>query len=370
MKILIATDFYKPAYKAGGPIKSIYNLVRHFDNKDSFDIVTSNRDIDNVDLDVACGKFIGHDCCRVSYFNSVSCIVKFLKLNSDFYDVIYLNSFFSFKFSILIQILIRLKIIRAGKVVLAPRGELSAGAMKLKALKKVLYTWFYTKSGLGRDVKFHFTSLGERDEARNYIDIGDSIVVPNTADLPPPFIKKFKTSGSLNLIFLSRISEKKNLLTLCEAISKVSGCDILFTIAGNIEDKLYWERCKKIIDGYGENVTVRILGALDSDDVKSELSKSHLFCLPTFNENYGHAIVEALSYSNLVLLSDQTPWSGVQNFGGRIVDCYDYDSIADYINHVSNLNESAYNSLSLESYNYVVDCLNRDNKLVGGLFND
>jgi len=45
------------------------------------------------------------------------------------------------------------------------------------------------------------------------------------------------------------------------------------------------------------------------------LAAYHLFLLPTRGENFGHAILEALSAGCPVLISDQTPWRGLESSG-------------------------------------------------------
>lgn len=50
-----------------------------------------------------------------------------------------------------------------------------------------------------------------------------------------------KESGSLHLVFLSRISEKKNLLFLLRVLAHNSELSVQLDIYGPIEDKAYWK---------------------------------------------------------------------------------------------------------------------------------
>ena len=45
LKILVFIDWYKPAYKAGGPISSVYNLTELLGDEIQFYIITSDRDL-------------------------------------------------------------------------------------------------------------------------------------------------------------------------------------------------------------------------------------------------------------------------------------------------------------------------------------
>ena len=75
-----------------------------------------------------------------------------------------------------------------------------------------------------------------------------------------------------------------------------------------VEDKDYWEQCKKEIENLPANIQVEYLGARRNDELMELLRQHHLFVLPTTGENFGHSIFEALVAGRPVLISDQTPW--------------------------------------------------------------
>jgi glycosyltransferase involved in cell wall biosynthesis len=124
-----------------------------------------------------------------------------------------------------------------------------------------------------------------------------------------PFEKK---EGELKLFFLSRISEKKNLLFALNILKKISlqgNQKITFDIYGPIEDNLYWTECLKIITELNSaHFKINYMGAVKGEFVNSMMMKYHFLFLPTLNENYGHAIVESFVNGKPVIISDQTPW--------------------------------------------------------------
>src|SRR5690606_23032086 len=63
----------------------------------------------------------------------------------------------------------------------------------------------------------------------------------------------------------------------------------------------------------GDSVRVRFMGPVDNQLVFDTLGRYHFFVLPTLGENFGHAIFEALISGKPVLLSDQTPWRGLES---------------------------------------------------------
>jgi glycosyltransferase involved in cell wall biosynthesis len=58
---------------------------------------------------------------------------------------------------------------------------------------------------------------------------------------------------------------------------------------------------------------VNYKGGVKSEEVSSIISAYHFLILPTFNENYGHVIVESFSNGKPVIISDQTPWRGLED---------------------------------------------------------
>ncbi len=123
-----------------------------------------------------------------------------------------------------------------------------------------------------------------------------------------------KPRGSLSIAFLSRISRKKNLDYAIRALAEVEG-HLRFDIYGPVEDRDYWEECLRLISGLSEWIQVTYLGAVPHEDVARVLGAHDLFLFPTKGENYGHVIREALMAGCPVVLSDQTPWRGLQELG-------------------------------------------------------
>ena len=70
---------------------------------------------------------------------------------------------------------------------------------------------------------------------------------------------------------------------------------------------------------------------------------AHLFILPTLGENYGHAIIEALSVGRPVLISDQTPWKNLSNFNaGWELPLNDKQAWIDKINEAAAWDQEAF----------------------------
>lgn len=319
--ILIFTAYYLPGYKSGGPIQSISNLVDAFSSKFNFFIVTRDRDLldqnpySNIKYDE--WNIVGK--AKVYYINSNTSWRFYQKLIKDFkFDVLYLNSFFGYHFSIRPLLINRFtRKNNQTPVVIAPRGEFSKGALLLKNFKKKAFIRLSGMLELHKNAIWQASSHYEKKDIENAMPNQNKKIivaqnVPNITLKPESFNKVFE--GVLNLIFISRISPKKNLIYLLKTLQLVT-VNIKFNIYGLVDDKPYWNQCKQLMNQLPENVKATWHGPIMHDEVMSKLSESHLFFLPTLGENFGHAIVESFLAGVPVLISTKTPWRKLEAAG-------------------------------------------------------
>lgn len=309
LKVLIFCDYYLPGVKAGGPIRSISNLVSALKDDLDFVIVTRDRDFGDdapykYSLESIDGVKIYYLSPEQLCFSSVKEILKEISPH-----LVYLNSFFSWHFSLKIILLKWKGVLKNTPVLLAPRGELSVGALRLKSLKKTIYLRCARLLSFYNKVVWHATSNSEAAGIRKYFSRG---VIKIAANLP--MIKLVhqkvcsqKQPGVLRLVFLSRISPKKNLLFALEQLSTLKG-DVRFDIYGPIEGAAYWKQCQRSIKKSPNNILISHKGLLAHEQVVATLSQYDAFIFPTLGENYGHVILEALAAACPVLLADTTPW--------------------------------------------------------------
>lgn len=315
MNILIFTGCYLPGYKGGGPIKTIKNLIEQTSDSISYKVVTLDRDL---------GDKTAYSNIKPNIWNQVGSSQVFyiepgLKgfkqifniLRKENYDLIYLNSFFSPKFSFFPLLLSKLL---KRKVVLGPRGEFSEGALKLKSVKKNIFIKAYKLLGLPKDIVFQASSNYEAEDIKRVLgSSSDSVVAEDIGS------QEFTTiiprrGGIIKAVFISRISPKKNLITALEVLKKVNS-PLIYDIYGPIEDRIYWQQCQKIIAELPSNILIQYKGELTPDEVVPTLSSYDFFFMPTKGENYGHVIAEALCAGLPLLISNTTPWRGLEGLG-------------------------------------------------------
>ena len=321
--ILTTSDYYLPGYKAGGPLRTLANMVNKLGDEFQFKIITADRDIYDTGpysgIRINDWNKIGKE--EVFYMSPNERSLRDIRklLCSIEYDVLYLNSFFSVQFTIKPLLLRRLRLVPDKPVVLAPRGEFSPGALSLKSLKKRVYLMAARAVGLYRGVIWQASSGHEERDVRRWF--GKDVPVVVAPNLPPTvhsadelLSKGEKSEGFLNIVFLSRISRMKNLDSALKTLEGVNG-KIRFSIYGPLEDKAYWAECERIIIELPCNIEVRYYGSVAYDKVVTVLREHELFYLPTLGENFGHVILEALCAGCPVLISDKTPWRGLEEKG-------------------------------------------------------
>ena len=317
--VLTLTDRYLPGFKAGGPIRSLANLVEHLGDEFQFRIIT--RDRDGGDTQPYAGITINQwqpvGKADVFYLSSPHRLGGLLRseTNNSASPVLYLNSFFSAAFTIQTLLLRKLRVIDSANVIIAPRGELSDGALGLKAWKKRPYLFASRLLHLYDDVIWHASTLHEERELRRWAGRGATILIAQNLLAQTmhglSFQRSTKQAGELRVAFISRISRKKNLASALRLLAQLPG-RVHFNIYGPIEDSAYWHECKNIGSKLPLNIRVNYCDCLPYDKVSDVLSQHHLFFLPTLGENFGHVIIEALQAGCPVLISDRTPWRNLE----------------------------------------------------------
>ena len=324
--ILIFTDWYLPAYKAGGPVKSIAALVFYLKDAFNFYIITGDKDVfatephknikSNAWQVLSNGEQVYYFSDEAFSFKNLSALLKGITC-----DVVYLNSFFSKRFTIYPLLQKKLNNIQV-PLLLAPRGMLGSGALNLKSKKKNAFIGVAKAAGLFRNITWHATSLQEENEIK-YV-FGNAVPIQTISNLilPPIAGRTYysKETSHLKICFVSRLAEKKNLLFALQVLQKITTGNIVFDIYGPAEDEAYVNACKNLAKQLPNNISVFFKGDLQGVEVEQALKNYHLFFLPTLNENFGHAIVEAMLNGCIPLISDATPWRNlqIQNIGWDI----------------------------------------------------
>lgn len=331
--VMIFCGYYLPGFVAGGPIRSISSIAENLGDEFDFNIVTSDHDLNAKVIyeEILPGSWNRVGKASVYYLpagiRSFLTIAKILRKTP--YDMLYLNSFFSIKFTIWPLLLARFRLVPHKPVLLAPRGEFSEAALGLKSMRKRIFRKISSVLGIYARIYWHASTSAERtDIARNYgvgkesiltsrvLVASDMAAIRSDDEVLPAAAPDSGSEGGIRVCFLSRIAPMKNLEFALRVLANVE-IPVILNIYGPREDASYWDSCQKAIDGLPRHITVHYGGPVDADKVVETISRHDLLILPTLGENFGHVFVEAWSAGVPVLASDRTPWRGLsdQNLG-------------------------------------------------------
>ena len=314
--IVLCVDWFYPAIQAGGPINSVKKISELLADKAKVYVLASNVDLDGSALVVDTRKWVEFDeNIWVRYLTRLeqrpqNLTKIFMSLNLD---VLYLNSLFSFRFSILPLLLSRTFF--GGQVILAPRGMLGDGALSFKAQKKSLFLKLASSFGLFKNVRWHASTIMEQKEIEKFFSGAEIFVAKNIPNVTPKASLPFISKKAIQIIFSGRINRKKNIAFAISVLTKMNlDVDVHLTLAGQREDEEYALEIERLANK-ASKVKIEFVGVLDREDLFMKIRESHCFILPTLHENYGHSIVEAWANSCPVMISDRTPWKNLKLSG-------------------------------------------------------
>lgn len=194
--------------------------------------------------------------------------------------------------------------------IIQPRGMLEPWAMNYKRLKKLLAMTLYQGSDLREASGFVATS---DQEARSILALCGSnqvTVIPNGVEPAAhhPFLNK--VASRRTALFMSRIHPKKGVYELVRAWARVRPEGWCLRIVGP-DDGGHLDRIRRLVDSLSVGSIVSVVGPVYGVSREVEFAGASLFVLPTYSENFGVAVAEALSYGIPVLTTKGAPWSSI-----------------------------------------------------------
>jgi len=355
MNLLCISPGYWPAFQLGGPIVSVHALNKALVKRGIN--VTVYATIVGLEGRVPVNQEINIDGIKVIYFGFKKFfefigttgwqfspeMTSALKRALKTFDLIHINAIWNYPSLAAAYLCKKYR----KPYILTPRGTLYPYTIRKKIWKK----WPYYTLIMDRYVKsasaIHYTTDDEKEQCHATLGLkNQAIVIPNGIDLsefenlPPketlgeryPILKDKKV-----ILFLGRINWKKGLDILVEAYAKLAGerPDIHLLIAGNDEEG-YGEKVKRWIRDHGMNyedygvrgnpdevvkdtlhragglgvkdikdVKVTFTGMLTGKDKLEVLAGSDIFVLPSYSENFGMAVLEAMACGLPVIISNQ-----------------------------------------------------------------
>jgi glycosyltransferase involved in cell wall biosynthesis len=297
---------YVPAWKHGGPIRSVHGLCRALVAR-GHEVTVFATDVDTNGA-VPVNQPVAVDGVEVWYF-TVSmprrlyrspAMAAALKAWTGEFDVIHLHSVFLWP-----TLAAARAAERAGvPYLLAPRGMLVPDLLRRRGRwRKALWIRLFERRTLAQAAGLHATTELEAEEAAYLgLPMPPVFVVPNGIDPDPDSDGLSTPVPEPFFLFLGRLSWKKGLDRLIPAMAHVSGATL--ALAGNDEEG-YRLKLEALAQEAGVADRVRFLGPVDGPDKAALLHRAVALVLPSYSENFGNSALESMAAGRPVVVTPE-----------------------------------------------------------------
>lgn len=342
--VVILLGAYWPGHDSTGPNLSIRTMCESLADRFDFRIVARDRPFSGGMAAGIAGRWHPTDYSLLRYLQVGPLGARGLTdlLRDTRYDLLVLNGFFDREFTLPCLMSRRLGLLPDAATLLSPRGELTGGALSLKAGRKAFFRKWARRFNLLKGVHLHATSELELADCQSALPTNDCWLAPNFRTLFPLPLRVPRPAGApFRLMFLGRISEVKRLDFALRAMA-AARVPVCLAIYGPVSDEAYWRRCCALIAELPDGSTAQLHGEIPNADVPSVFAAHDALLLPSMSENFGHAIFESLASGTPVIIGDRTPWRGlVATRAGFDLPVDDLDAFASAIRHLASLSEDA-----------------------------
>lgn len=195
-------------------------------------------------------------------------------------------------------------------LIITPHGMLEPWAINHKAWKKRLAWHLYQRRDLESAAVLHATAAQEAESFRQ-IGLRQPIaIIPNGTDLPEWRDLTYPKGSPRKMLFLSRIHQKKGLLELVQAWKTIKPIGWKMIIAGPDEGG-HQKIVEAAIHQAGLQDDFEFTGPVYGAEKETLYRSAEIFVLPTFSENFGLVVAEALACGVPVITTKGAPWQGL-----------------------------------------------------------
>lgn len=315
-KILLITEWYPPAFRAGGPIQSVVGIAELLSKEADVFVLAGSKDLGaECHLDVKQDTWVElGESLHIQYVDPRKVTFEFWlellkELNPSW---VHLNSLYSRRFAL--APLRAARRMPSMRIVLAPRGMLGEAARSIKPLKKKVFLNVARWLGIFEGIRWHASTIDEKQEVLGYMPNADVCIGQDLPISAPP-LNPPRQTDAWRVVIVGRIHRVKNLVFGLKALLEApSARPIEVDFIGPVEDETYQRELEAIAAASG-GTKVRFLGGLPPTELRPHFQAAHYLLSSTTQENFGHSIVEAWAHGCPVLISDRTPWRDLEAKG-------------------------------------------------------
>ncbi len=332
MRILHVTPYYYPALRYGGPVRSVHGLCKHLVRLGhDIEVFTTDRDGPSR-IDMPTGIPVDLDGMKVWYFRSAYCRRLFyspamrreLARRVGEFDLVHIHTFFTWPTSSAAAAAVRNRI----PYILSPRGMLVKALVRRKS-RLVKWSWIQL---FGRRIvegaaRLHVTTDIEEEEIRRFpfnlpevfvipVGVETEVAVPGSGG--PVSLEIAALAGKKPLLlFLGRVNWKKGLDRLIPALRYLEGAHL--AVAGNDDDD-YQIHLDRLASRNGVSKRITFTGPVYGEEKRRLLGAADVFVLPSYSENFGIAVLEAMAAGVPVVVTPEVGLSReVEEAGAGLV---------------------------------------------------
>lgn len=192
---------------------------------------------------------------------------------------------------------------------ITPRGMLEPWSLSQKKWKKKIALMLYQMNDLQKAACIFTTAEMEAQHVR---ELGVKVpmsVIPNGIETDGYACRTSMEGVKKQILFLSRVHVKKGIELLIDAFAHLHKdfSEWSVVIVGNGETD-YIESLKQKVKSLKLENCINILPPVFGDAKTKLYQQSSLFCLPSYSENFGMVIAEAMSCGVPAITTNGTPW--------------------------------------------------------------
>jgi glycosyltransferase involved in cell wall biosynthesis len=334
MNVLHVVPSFYPATSFGGPIWSTYGLCNALarDPDISLKVLTTDTagnahheklDRSNIRPELYPGYTVefAHKWAKTSIAPSLLAELPWM---IAWADVVHVTAVYSFP---TIPTLLACRV--AGKPLLwSARGSLQRWEhTRRRQLKEA---WERTCATIlrGHPHAIHVTSPEEGKAAQTQLPASPIIEIPNGVDTPESLAPRpWQPDGRTRVLYLGRFDPIKAIENLIDAVALSKTPQIELTLCGS-GDAEYTASLGKRIEEKGLAARIKMAGFVEGAAKTRAFEQADICVLPSFSENFGMTVVEALSHGVPVIASKGTPWQQLASHEAGLWVANDPESLA------------------------------------------
>jgi glycosyltransferase involved in cell wall biosynthesis len=197
-------------------------------------------------------------------------------------------------------------------VVWSPRGALQRWEGATKPLIKRAWEWICNALISRKNCVLHVTSDQETTDSKARLSNSDITLIPNGVDIPEALpARTWLPKGKLRLLYLGRLHKIKGIENLLRALYQLKDESISLTICGT-GDEAYSLSLRHLVYDLGLEQCVSFQGHVNGEEKMKAFMQADVCVVPSFTENFGMVVAEALAHGVPVIASKGTPWAELE----------------------------------------------------------